>query len=326
MFKKNEVKSPSEVRSLLQEVEKGNHSVEASFADLKFKIANEGELTVEFKNGMKAKTCPNADEAICKELGIPYSYFTKISDELKLQNLRNRAQALGRVRSFQLNDPTGLLRGVKPISYMDIPNSEVFQYIDESLGILPMKSKIKESLLRTNELTWRVILQDKLEVDEKSVNHVGVSMTQSELGGFFHVEPMLYRVACANGLLLISPSKLGVKISYENIQNSLMEGLMKTYTSTLKPASNRMAEALKASMETEYDSEKVVNFFEKLKDKKISGGFINELTETIPSVPITEWDLLNHVTSKAHELKSRSRLMVEAAVAEISGLARIFAN
>lgn len=123
MFQKDESYSINDVVESIKKASKGNTNITCSLSELKFQMEKE-ELTVEFPSGDKYSASINAQMSLCKEAGIPFGYYNKCGEDLKIKNLTSRLNTTAKERRFEINTSLKMLRGLVPSVYSEMKNHE----------------------------------------------------------------------------------------------------------------------------------------------------------------------------------------------------------
>lgn len=170
-------------------------------------------LTLAFTNGHRnqLRMNPWSRSQLATYTDIPKNYFDRLADEnpeLAARNinhgLRNQAAVLtkaGKAETRMVRTVDGKLRGLLSSSYRVLDSYDMFETVlpvAQEHGLRVVSSEI------TDRRLFIKLLSDKLTSDVKKGDAVqyGLTISTSDVGaGSVRVEPLVYRLVCANGMI-----------------------------------------------------------------------------------------------------------------------------
>lgn len=329
MFDNKTFYSVDEVRSNMQLALQDNLSVEHSISELEFEMDANSNLQVILQNGTYTAT-QQGIVSICKEVGVPYGYYLKISDDLRLRNLRTRAKTFRRDRKLRLNEDEKIFRGCVPRSHAEFPNDKWLDYLPVDVKLIPVDNYNPYDLIREKSISWRVLF-DEIEASsdpDSSKVFYGLTVRTSELGDFWYNFPCLWRQICNNGMVLTDSVKSEhYRLSYGHLDDTLVKGLLDSLIRSWTDRYTNFDTLVDEMVQNKLSFEQIVQVIESLEKFKITKKFINESIEALPvDSTLSQWDLINYVTSSCQKLTTDARIMTEHAISSIMGVAKIFQN
>lgn len=316
---------PSEVVDQIVEVSKRNETIECSLSELGF-THQDGQVLVVFPDMRKFTLTHTAEVLMCSEAGMPHSYFKKISDDLKVKNLQDRLALLKRDRKLMVNNELQTLRGLTPVSYVDILNSDILAKLDiPNVKVTPLRNYDDYALLAERSLHFRVVLGELKMIKDKSKIFVGFNLSASELGGFFSTLPIIYRHATGTALIVTEAIRNeAYRVSYKAMDIDIAKGLIKAIVDNWKKKLTDVEDCVNQKEQADFIKEEVQELLTQMEENRISRKFVNVVSDSVTNFPISEWDFLNQVTRLAQDLSNANLLAIEATMARLTGLTTVY--
>lgn len=317
---------PADVSKKILSASARNESYECSLSELGFSH-KEGLVFATLPDARVYALTLTAAMILCAEAGIPFSYYLKISDDLKIKNLQDRLSLVPRERRLLLNNEHEILRGAVSTSYLELSNADVVENLNvqAKAKLTPLRTYFKQDLLEVRSLQWRVVLDEIPTVKDKSKNFIGFNLSTSELGGFFSTLPITYRLESNTALIVTESLKNeAYRVSYRAMDQGIAKGLVDSIARVWTKKAKVFEDVLNKMQQNSMVKEEVLELLQQMEDAKVSRKFVGTLGEAFTKFPIEEWEVVNTITRKAQELSDNNLLSIEATVARLTGLTAAF--
>lgn len=306
------------------------HDLVAPASSMKIVADTDSVISLEVADQGRFPILPTAHDQIASRLQIPGKYYNRMLAEAPALLVDNANTWLARADERRMvRTLGGDARGFLSDRYQRIDNEEIAQ------TVLPILAELPEVKIVSCEITERrmyiTAVTPRIAGDVKVGDTVqaGVTISNSEIGfGAVSVRPMIYRLACLNGLAL-PDSKFTARHVGRQIQEG--EDLNSIFSDETRAADDRavllkVRDVVRAAVDeatfrkrieqlAEFAGAKVTGDPSKsieILSKKIGateaeqGGILRSLIE---GGDLSAWGLINAVTHQAHTATTYDRSM-----------------
>lgn len=265
---------------------------------------------------------------LCKLAGLPFGVWRKASGQLAqdmfgefmpLVKEPNRKLVL---KSFGASKTVA--RGVLPIDYPDVRNSELLKAMGKlsSNFVIASAAWMEES--NASFFRTRFVLKDTMfQTSDNEALFLGVDLTSSELGaGPLQISLLLYRPICKNGASILYGNKPYFYFNYSTALAMDVSDLVKTALTRLTGDLDKVMDAVEVSKKQTITKAESAQLLDKMmKDGLINKGLlIKTLVELEEKGVNTKWDLVQGITAVARGYRDQLRMRYENAGGLLLGL------
>jgi hypothetical protein len=168
-------------------------------------MTGRGQLAMEVnETQVTLDVTPHAHNQIAQRVGIPSAYYKRMSAEaphLLAENVNHWFVEKPERRMIRTLD--GNARAFLSDRYRIIDHYEILETILPVVSEMGLEKGIVSTEITDNRIYFKVINQRlELEVQKGDVVQAGFMISNSETGmGALRVEPLIYRLACTNGMI-----------------------------------------------------------------------------------------------------------------------------
>lgn len=264
---------------------------------------------------------------LCRFVGIPFGVFRKSSEKLcqdmfdEFKPGMKDPQIKLALKTFGLSKT--VLRGILPVDYPDIRNSEVLGSLRNVAEPFVVESASWLDGTLPHVLRTRVVFPNLTRDVNGEELKIGLDITNSELGGCDLLANLLiYREVCKNGAIASYGRKPYFHFDYSS---TFTLGLGDIFEAAVQRAGDdvdTMMSQVELATSTPCTIEQAeVILFDALKEGALNKGVVLKTLATLKEDGCaTVWDLVNGLTSQARGHRDLLRVRYEAAAGALMGL------
>lgn len=265
---------------------------------------------------------------MCRLAGIPYGVFGKASEKLAVDMFKEFTPGIKdphiKLAVKAQGQAKRVLRGILPVDYPDIRNSQVVEALQgmnepfeiESAGWMDQTSP---TMLRT-----RVTFPNFTKQVNNEELKIGIDITSSELGACpLQTNVLLFRTICTNGAIASYGRK---PYFYFDYSSTLVVELGDVFAQAVKRATRDVdviMDRVKTASQTSFSQQKAQQvLMDAVKEGALNKGVVLKTLGTLEKDGCkTIWDFVNALTAQARGFRDSLRLKYEAAAGNLLGLA-----
>lgn len=307
---------------------------------LKFDIKeSEMKLYNDFKNyyfksdpkNPRDKKIIHAAQQFCKLAGIPFSFFAKNPEYMRMNMVScwlpslktEKSSVLGKFRTTKEGPNDFIIRAFLPVDFTNVTNSQVMEAVaTEILDDYRIDFVIgdeRDDLV----LHARFVSKEEFEVCGEKCS-IGFSVVCSELGAApLTVDTLLYRGLSKASFLATYSNESFFSFEYEKIQRTDLQNMFPQLITHLREKLGEIKRKIQEAIEI---NQKKENTYELLRSLRLVKG-LNEKFHTMLFQEVekdeavkTRWDFVNKMSIVAKDFDVSMRLKIERAAGSLLGL------
>lgn len=295
-----------------------------------FRYREDGDRNVTLeKDGVKfVVDDPHAKKQLCGLIKYPAKVFDENDPDLNMTIMRERlpsTRSPQHLLKWYQDGEIRHLRAVLPHPYITIRDQEM---VDIALQTMTDRPYRVHKLTTEGPVTsMRIVAEgDVVDIGGKAVT-LGLNLVSSEVGASrLIVDTLLYVPICTNGAIVTWGSDRYFSHSYREIQANDLRDIFTNAMARFRQEQTRIRDLMLQAVERRMSQEQVLEQWKVLRTHRAaSKKFIEEISGEFEMAaqaePKTYWDLVNHITQKAHEtLPSDQRIRHELFAGQLLGL------